>query len=551
MHHEGPCMVKCGNCKRVGHKTRDCKAAVAATAQRTTKVRQVIRLGTMKLRQELMQLEEELALIPTLSRIVRVPFGDKVLIIEGDRFNGGAKKADDKSGEKLLDDVPIVQDFPKVFLKYLPGLPPTRQVKFQIDLVPGVAPLQGSRVYSKIDLRSGYHELRVYEEDILKTMFRTRYGHYEFLVMLFGVTNTPAIFMDQMNRVCKSCLDKLMIVFIDDILIYSKNKKEHEGHLNHVIDSEGIHVDPAKLDSVKDWAPMTKLTQKSMKFDWGEKEEVAFHLLKKKLCSALILALPEGNENFVVYCDASHKGVGAILMQREKVKAYASRQLKKELNMRQRQWLELLSDYDCEICYHLGKENVVADALSQKERIKMLSLHKALGTQLDMSTTYHPQTGGQSERNIQTLEDMLRACVLDFKKGSDRHLPLVEFSYNNSYHTSIKAAPFEALYERKCRLPICWAKVGDSQLTGTEIIHETTEKIIQIKSRIQAACVRQKSYADMDCDVKHLNHSCIPIVKVRWNSMRGPEFIWESEDQMQKKYARLFANFAPVADVTS
>ncbi|GJV24040.1 putative reverse transcriptase domain-containing protein [Tanacetum coccineum] len=124
------------------------------------------------------------------------------------------------------------------------------------------------------------------------------------------------------------------------------------------------------------------------------------------------------------------------------------------------------------------------------------SLNEALGTQLDMSTAYHPQTDGQSERTIQTLEDMLRACVIDFGKGWDRHLPLVEFSYNNSYHTSIKAAPFEVLYGRKCRPPICWAEVGDAQLTSLEIIHETTEKIIQIKKRIQAARDRQKGYAD-------------------------------------------------------
>ncbi|GJR82908.1 putative reverse transcriptase domain-containing protein [Tanacetum coccineum] len=113
-----------------------------------------------------------------------------------------------------------------------------------------------------------------------------------------------------------------------------------------------------------------------------------------------------------------------------------------------------------------------------------------------MSTAYHPQTDGQSERTIQTLEDMLRACVIDFGKGWDRHLPLVEFSHNNSYHTSIKAAPFEALYSHKCRSPVCWAEVGDAQLTSPEIIHETTEKIIQIKKCIQATRDRQKSYAD-------------------------------------------------------
>ncbi|GJS56025.1 putative nucleotidyltransferase, ribonuclease H [Tanacetum coccineum] len=667
--------------------------------------------------------------------------------------------------------------------------------------------LQGSSVYSKIDLRSGYHQLRVREEDISKTAFRTRYGHYEFQVMPFGLTNAPAVFMDLMNRVCKPYLDKFVIVFIDDILIYSKNKQEHEEHLKiilellkkeelyakfskcefwipkvqflgHVIDNKGIHVDPAKIESVKDWAspktpteirqflglagyyrrfiegfskiakPMTKLTQKKVKFEWGDKQEAAFQLLKQKLCSAPILALPEGSEDFIVYCDASIKGLGAVLMQREKVISYASRQLKiheknytthdlelgavvfalkiwrhylygtkctvftdhkslqhilnqKELNMRQRRWLELLSDYDCDIRYHPGKANVVADALSRKERepplrvralvmtisldlpkqilnaqtearkpeniknedvggmlienakfpealrtekleprtdgtlclngrswlpcygdlrtvimheshkskysihpgsekmyqdVKKLywwpnmkadiatyvskcltcakvkaehqrqsgllvqpeipqwkwdnitmdfvtklpkssqgydtiwvivdrltksaifipmketdpleklarmylkevvtrhgipvsiicdrdprfasnfwrSLQKALGTSLDMSTAYHPQTDGQSERTIQTLEDMLRACVIDFGNGWVKHLPLVEFSYNNSYHASIKAAPFEALYGRKCRSPVCWAE-----------------------QRMQAARDRQKSYADL------------------------------------------------------
>ncbi|GKD68520.1 putative reverse transcriptase domain-containing protein, partial [Tanacetum coccineum] len=125
------------------------------------------------------------------------------------------------------------------------------------------------------------------------------------------------------------------------------------------------------------------------------------------------------------------------------------------------------------------------------------SMQNALGTQLDMSTSYHPETDGQSERTIQTLKDMLRACVIDFGKGWERHLPLVEFSYNNSYHASIKAAPFEALYGRKCRSPVCWAKVGDVQLTGPEIIHETTKKIVQIRQRLQAARDRQRSYANV------------------------------------------------------
>ncbi|GKE99857.1 putative reverse transcriptase domain-containing protein, partial [Tanacetum coccineum] len=332
--------------------------------------------------------------------------------------------------------------------------------------------LQRSSVYSKIDLRSGYHQLMVREEDIPKTAFKTRYGHYEFQVMPFGLTNAPAVSIDLMNRVCKPYLDKFVIVFIDDILVYSKNKQEHKENLKqilellkkeelyakfskcefyipnvqflgHVIDNKGIHADPAKIESIKDWAspkspteirqflglvgyyrrfiegfskiakPMTKLTQKKVKFVWGDKQEAAFQLLKQKLCSAPILALPEGREDFISYCDASKKGLGAVLMQREKVIAYASRQLKiheknytthdlelgavvfslklwrhylygtkctvftdhkslqhilnqKELSMRQRCWLELLSDYDCEICYHPGKANVVADCSKQE-----------------------------------------------------------------------------------------------------------------------------------------------------------------------------------------
>ncbi|GKB35460.1 putative reverse transcriptase domain-containing protein [Tanacetum coccineum] len=223
--------------------------------------------------------------------------------------------------------------------------------------------LQGSRVYFKIDMRFGYHQLRVCEEDILRTAFRTRYGHYEFQVMPFGLTNVPAVFMDLMNRGCKPYLDKFVIVFINDILIYSKSRKEHEGHLKltlRLLKEEELYAKFSKCDFwlSKDWAspktpieirqllglagyyrrfiqaflkiarPMTKLTQKSVKFDWGEKAEAVFQLLKQKLCSALILALPEGSENFVVYCNASHKGLGVVLMQKDKVIAYASRQLK-------------------------------------------------------------------------------------------------------------------------------------------------------------------------------------------------------------------------------
>ncbi|GJR98092.1 putative reverse transcriptase domain-containing protein [Tanacetum coccineum] len=247
--------------------------------------------------------------------------------------------------------------------------------------------LQGLSVYSKINLRSGYHQLRVRDEDIPKTAFRTRYVHYEFQVMPFGLTNAPTVFMNLMNRVCKPYLDKFVIVFIDDILIYSRNKEKHANHLRiilellkneklyakvskcdfwinivqflgHLIDSQGLHVDPAKIEAVKNWASrttpteirqflglagyyrrfikdfskiaksLTKLTQKNKKYIWGKDQESTFLLLKQKLCEAPILALLEGNDDFVVYCDASHQGLGAVLMQREKVIAYASRQLK-------------------------------------------------------------------------------------------------------------------------------------------------------------------------------------------------------------------------------
>ncbi|GJX44823.1 putative reverse transcriptase domain-containing protein [Tanacetum coccineum] len=313
------------------------------------------------------------------------------------------------------------------------------------------------------------------------------------------------------------------------------------------------------------------------------------------------------------------------------------------LCLNNRSWISCLGELSALIMHeshkskysiHPGSDKMYQDLKKLSETIwfvgstrdptmEMGEHNNGLCTRLDMSTTYHPETDGQSERTIKTLEDMLRACVLDFGKGWDKHLPLVEFSYNNSYHTSIKAAPFEALYWCKCRSPICWAEVGDSQLTGPEIIHETTERIVQIKSHIQAARDRQKSYADvrrkplefqvgdkiiskvgtvayrqefpgklsrvhsmfhvsklkkcmadeplailldeirvddklnfveepvevMDREVKRLKQSRIPIVKVRWNSRRGPEFTWEREDQMQKKYPHLFTNSALAAKV--
>ncbi|KAJ9546526.1 hypothetical protein OSB04_019069 [Centaurea solstitialis] len=406
---------------------------------------------------------------------------------------------DSKKDKLEVKDVEVVRDYPEVFPEDLVSLPPDRQIEFRIDLLkemlaqlqelldkrfirPSTSPWGAPVLFVKkkdgtMRMCIDYRELNKVtvknkEEDIPKTAFRTRYGHYEFLVMSFGLTNAPAAFMDLMNRVCKPYLDKFVIVFIDDILIYSKTAEEHGEHLRkvlemlkreqlyakfskcefwlkevqilgHIVTQEGIKVDPAKIEAIKDWespkspsevrsflglagyyrrfiehfsaiaTPLTALTKKDVKFEWTSTCEYAFNNLKGKLTSAPILTLPNGTDGFVVYCDASKLGLGCVLMQDGKVIAYASRKLKvhelnypthdmelaavvfalkiwrhylygvkcqiytdhkslqyllnqKELNMRQRRWIELLSDYDCEILYHPGKGNVVADALSRK-----------------------------------------------------------------------------------------------------------------------------------------------------------------------------------------
>nr|GEU64776.1 retrotransposon protein, putative, Ty3-gypsy subclass [Tanacetum cinerariifolium] len=353
--------------------------------------------------------------------------------------------------------------------------------------------LRGSQFFSKINLRSGYHQLRVHEDDIPKTAFKTRYGHFEFTVMPFGLTNVPPIFMDVMTEKeklyakfskCEFCLREVQF-------------------LRHVINGNGIHVDPSKIEVVKNWkAPrtpfkvrsflglagyyrrfienfskiaksLTILTKKCKTFDWGEEQELAFQTLKDKLYNAPVLALPDEPKDFMIYC-----GVWVRTRLRVDVKS------QKELNMRHRRWIELFSDYDCDIRYHPSKANMVADALSTKKRVNpkrvramnmtlqssikdwILAAQKeavdeSLGLQKDMSMAYHPQTNSQSERAIETLEDMIRACVLDFRGSWDVHLLLVEFSYNNSYHSS-----------------------------------EITEKISQIKDRLKAVRDRQNNYAD-------------------------------------------------------
>nr|GEX79224.1 putative reverse transcriptase domain-containing protein [Tanacetum cinerariifolium] len=410
-------------------------------------------------------------------KIVRIPLGNEILIIHGDGSNRGNET--------------------QVFPEDLPGLPLTRQVEFQIDLIPGAAPVvwtpyrlapsemkelseQLQELSDKGFIRSssspwGAPVLFVKKKD------RTRYGHYEFQVMPFSLTNAPAKEHEEHLKAILELLKKEVL--------YAKFSKcefwiPKVQFLGHMIDSLAGYYQRFIEGFSEIAKTMTKLTQKEFKFDWGEKQEASFQLLKQKLCSAPILALPEGSEDFVVYYDASHKGLGAVLMQREKTEARKLENIKNEdvggmlvedskdpeklrtekleprtdgtLCLNSRSWLpcyetdpmeKLARMYLKEVVARHGiPVSIICDRDPRFASNFWKSLQKALGTSLDMSTAYHPETDRQSERTIQTLEDMLRACVIDFGKGWVNHLSLVEFSYNNSYRASIKAAPFKALY---------------------------------------------------------------------------------------------------------
>nr|GEU43188.1 putative reverse transcriptase domain, ribonuclease H-like domain, aspartic peptidase domain protein [Tanacetum cinerariifolium] len=465
-------------------------------------------------------------------KVVRIPLPDgKVLRVLGKRPEEKARfLMSAKASDKKQEEIGVVRDFPDVFSNDLSGLPPIQKIE--------------NAIFLKDNLRSGYHQLRVHEDDIPKTAFRTQY-----LRLVMGLLKNEKLYAKFSK--CEFWLKEVQF-------------------LRHVINGNGIHVDPSKIEIAKS---LIILTQNCKTFDWGEEQELACQTLKDNLCNTPVLALPDRPKDSMVYCDASGIRLGYVLMQKE-----------------------LSSDYDCEIRYYPGKANVVADSLSRKERVKpkrvramninlqlsikdrILAAHKSKyfvhpeadkmyydlrdrywwrrmkkdiaeyvskcltclkvkvkhqrpsdllqqpeipvwkqeGIAMDFVTKLPRTSSGHDtiwvimdqliksahflpmredykmDRFVRlylneiTLEYMLRACVLDFRGSWDVHLSLVEFSYNNSYHFSVRCASFEALYGKKCRSPIMWAEVGEGQLIGLELVQETIEKISQIKDRLKA-----------------------------------------------------------------
>nr|GEV17645.1 reverse transcriptase domain-containing protein [Tanacetum cinerariifolium] len=390
---------------------------------------------------------------------------------------------------------------------------PYRLAPSELEELSGQLKELQTKHFSKIDLRSGYHQLIVNEDDNPKTAFRTRYGHFEFIVMPFGLTKAPAF-------------------------------------LGHVINGVGIHVDPSKIEAVNNWkAPRTPSEV--------EEQECAFQTLKDKLCNAPVLALPDRPKDFVVYCNASGLGLGCVLMQRDhKSLQHIFRQ--KELNMRQRRWIELFSDYNCEIRYHPGKANVVADALSRKERTIWLAAATEIpkwkweGITIDFVTKLPRTSSGHD--TIWVIVDQLTK--------SSHFLPMRE-DYKMDRLARLKAVrDFQNSYANKRSKPLEFC-VGDyvmlnvspwkaykldlpEELDGVhytfhvsnlkKCLADTTLQVLLDEIRVDAKLnFVEEPVEIMEREFKKLKPSRIAIVKVRWNLKRGLEFTWEREDQMKLK----------------
>nr|GEV89188.1 putative reverse transcriptase domain-containing protein [Tanacetum cinerariifolium] len=375
-----------------------------------------------------------------------------------------------------------------VFPDDLPRLPLPRQVEFKIDLVLGAA------LIAHAPYRLAPSEMKEFSEQLKELLEKG----FISLSLSPWEPRAPAVFIDLMNRVCRAYLDKFVIVFIDDILIYCKSKEEYSEHLKIILD---------RLKIEKLYAKFSKCDFRDLIMHESHKSKYSIHPGADKMYQDMnkLYRWPNMKADIATYVSK------CLTCAKVKAKHQRPSGLLQQPEIPKWKWKHITMDFVTGlprtpsgynsileiVCRHGVPLSIISDRDSRFASGFLRSLQNALGMNIKMSTVYHPKTDGQSERTIQTLKYMFRACVINFGGSWDRHLPLVEFSYNNSYHASIKAAPFEALYGRKCRSPVCWSEVGDSQLTGPELIRETTNKIIQIKNRLLTTRSRQKSYADV------------------------------------------------------